>query len=75
MRQVGEVGQPVVEVAPPSEVHEEFEIWLSTRDGVRLDGYVLHRRSGRRESVGGWEDVADRLTRLLENANDSGDGE
>ena len=75
MSQRGDVGQPVVELLHAREAQEEFEIRLSIRDGNRVEGSVLHRRSGRRESVTAWNELEDILTRFLETADEDGAGD
>jgi hypothetical protein len=44
---------------------EVFELELSVIDGHRLAGFVLHRRSGRRESVTAWVELREAITRMV----------
>jgi hypothetical protein len=59
------VGQSPLSDVPPLPGEEEFVLELTSRDGKRLQGSVLHPRSGRREAVTEWDDLTRIITRML----------
>ena len=66
MRQSKHVGrQATLSAVTPLADEEEFVLELTALDGKRLQGYVLHPRSGRREAITDWEDLTRTITRML----------
>jgi hypothetical protein len=66
MRQAGKIDSREKRARKSGIPQEEvFELELSVIDGHRLAGFVLHRRSGRREPVTSLVELTEAITRMV----------
>ena len=66
-------GAPIA--TPVGEQEDEFVLQIRALEGDRLDGYVLHRGSGRRQAVTGWDQVTLIITQMLAAADGFADSD
>lgn len=75
MCEANEAAELQQRAAPPAmESEEEFVLELTARDGRRVEGFVLHLKSGRRETVREWNDVSEIIHRFLAAEDEPIDG-
>jgi uncharacterized protein YrzB (UPF0473 family) len=60
--------------AAAMESEEEFVLELRAHDERRVEGFVLHLKSGRREDVREWNDVTEIIHRILAEEDEPVDG-
>lgn len=66
MCQANEAAERLARAAPAtSDDEEEFLLELRAQDERRIEGFVHHLKSGRREAVREWGDVTEIINRFL----------
>jgi hypothetical protein len=66
MKHVNEAAERLGRTALPElDDEEEFVLELRALDERRVEGFVLHRKSGQREAVTDWGDVTEIISRFL----------